>query len=118
MTSPRALRHALALACSAVVAAASAQETVIDYRISERDTLIGLSETVFTGPQAWREIARLNRLPDANLIRPGQVLRVPARLMRSQALPVALASSVGEVRVAGAAAQAGMALAEGQQIET
>ena len=41
-----------------------AQETVIDYRISERDTLIGLSETVvFTGPQAWREIARLNRLP-------------------------------------------------------
>ena len=78
------LRHALALACLAVVASASAQEAIIDYRIGERDTLIGLSETVFIGPQAWREIARLNRLPDANLIRPGQVLRVPARLMPIQ----------------------------------
>lgn len=115
-------RHpALALAFAALVsfgAAAAAQEPMIDYRISERDTLIGLSETVFIGPQAWREIARLNRLNDPNRIHPGQLLRVPARLMRMQTLPVALASSVGEVRVGGAAAQAGAALSEGQQVET
>lgn len=115
---PRRLRHALALISLMALASATAQEPIVDYRVSERDTLIGLSSTVFIGPQAWREIARLNRLPDPNRILPGQVLRVPARLVRTRPLPVALASSVGEVRVAGAPAQPGMALAEGQQIET
>lgn len=117
MTTP-CLRHAVALACLGAVTMASAQEPVVEYRVSERDTLIGLSQTVFVSPQAWREIARLNRLPDPDLIRPGQVLRVPARLMRTRPLPVTLAGIVGEVRVAGAPAQAGMALSEGQQIET
>lgn len=117
MTAP-CLRHAVALACLGAVTMASAQEPIVEYRVSERDTLIGLSQTVFVSPQAWREIARLNRLPDPDLIRPGQVLRVPARLMRTRPLPVTLAGSVGEVRVAGAPAQAGMALSEGQQIET
>lgn len=112
------LRQAVALACLGIGAAALAQEPTVDYRISERDTLIGLSQTVFVSPQAWREIARLNRLPDPNRIRPGQVLRVPARLMRLRPVPVALASSVGEVRVAGAPAQPGMAITEGQQLET
>ncbi|TXC66291.1 hypothetical protein FSC37_11515 [Piscinibacter aquaticus] len=112
------LRHAVALACLGASAAAVAQEPTVEYRISERDTLIGLSQTVFVSPQARREIARLNRLPDPNVIRPGQMLRVPARLMRLRPVPVALASSVGDVRVAGAPAQPGMALAEGQQIET
>lgn len=112
------LRRAVALACLGAGAAAIAQEPTVEYRISPRDTLIGLSQTVFVSPQAWREIARLNRLPDPNVIRPGQVLRVPARLMRLRPVPVALASSVGDVRVAGAPAQPGMAIAEGQQVET
>ena len=111
-------RHAAALACLGAAAAAMAQEPMVDYRVSERDTLIGLSQTMFVSPQAWREIARLNRLPDPNLIRPGQVLRVPARLMRTRTLPVTLASSVGEVRVGGTAAVPGTRLAEGQQVET
>jgi len=111
-------RHAVALACLGVLATAAAQEPIVDYRVSERDTLIGLSQTVFVSPQAWREIARLNRLPDPNLIRPGQVLRVPARLMRTRPVPVALASSVGEVRLGGTPVQPGMAITEGQQLET
>ncbi|HPM66836.1 MAG TPA: FecR domain-containing protein, partial [Piscinibacter sp.] len=112
------MRHAVALVCLAAAAAVSAQEATIEYRVSERDTLIGLSETVFIGPQAWREIARLNRLPDPNLIRPGQVLRVPARLMRMRALPVRVSSAVGEVRVGNELVQPGAALAEGQSLQT
>lgn len=111
-------RHAVGLACLGVFVTAAAQEPIVEYRISPRDTLIGLSQTVFVSPQAWREIARLNRLPDPNVIRPGQVLRVPARLIRTRPVPVTLASSVGEVRVAGAPAQPGMAIGEGQQLET
>ena len=115
---PCLLRHAVALACLAATAGAAAQEPIVEYRVSQRDTLIGLSQTVFISPQAWREIARLNRLPDPNRIVPGQVLRVPARLMRMRPVPATLTSSVGEVRVGGVAAPAGVALAEGQQIET
>lgn len=111
-------RHAVGLACLGVFVTAAAQEPIVEYRISPRDTLIGLSQTVFVSPQAWREIARLNRLPDPDVIRPGQVLRVPARLIRTRPVPVTLASSVGEVRVAGAPAQPGMAIGEGQQLET
>ncbi len=111
-------RRAVALACLGACAVAGAQEHVVEFRVSERDTLIGLSGSVFAGPHAWREIARLNRLPDPNRIYPGQVLRVPARLMRMKPLPVALASSVGDVRVGGAPARPGMALSEGQHLET
>jgi hypothetical protein len=94
-----ARRHAVAvaLACLAGAAAVAAQEPVVEYRVSERDTLIGLSERVFVSPQAWREIARLNRLPDANLIRPGQVLRVPTRRCARTRCRRAT-SAVGEVR--------------------
>ena len=53
---PRALRHARP--SPAGVAAASAQETVIDYRISERDTLIGPGNGIHR-PAGLAEIARL-----------------------------------------------------------
>ncbi|MFT3665269.1 FecR domain-containing protein [Piscinibacter sp.] len=114
----RAARVCAAVLLLATASAARPQEPIVDYRVVPGDTLIELSKTVFAGPRAWREIARLNRLPDPDLILPGQVLRVPLRLMRMQRLPVTLASSVGEVRVGGAAAPAGGALAEGQQVET
>lgn len=105
-----------AVACTAF--AALGAETMLEYRISPRDTLIGLSEQVFTSPRAWREIARINRLPDPNRIYPGQVLRVPARLMRSSALPVRVTSTVGEVSVGGERVEAGAVLAEGQALQT
>lgn len=110
-------RPALLLAAAAAWPLCAA-ETMIEYRVSPRDTLIGLSEQVFTSPRAWREIARLNRLPDPNRIYPGQVLRVPARLMRSTALPVRVSSTVGEVRSGDTLIEAGATLAEGQALQT
>lgn len=98
--------------------AALAQERSVAFRVSPRDTLIGLSQRVFTSGAAWREIARLNHLPDANRIYPGQVLRVPVRLMRATALPVQITSTVGEVRVGDAPIRAGASLAEGQSLQT
>lgn len=104
--------------CAAAAAPAPAGEPMVDWRISPRDTLIGLSRTTFTGPAAWREIARLNRLPDPNRIRPGQVLRVPVRLLRSTPIPARITSVVGDVRVAEVPVEAGATLAEGQSIQT
>jgi len=93
-------------------------EPMLAYRVKRGDTLIALSQKVFVDARAWREIARLNRLPDPNRIRPDQTLRVPVRLMRASALPAALASTVGEVRANDAPVQAGDTLAEGQRLET
>jgi len=111
------LRFGVALLAFGPVAAL-AVEASFDYRVSERDTLIGLSQRVCVSPRAWREIARLNRLPDPNLIRPGQVLRVPMRLMRTSALPATLTSTIGEVRVGDAVVETGATLGEGQSLQT
>jgi hypothetical protein len=112
---PALLALVTAMAC---LAPAAAQENSVEFRVSPRDTLIGLSQRVFTSPAAWREIARLNRLRDPNRIYPGQVLQVPVRLMRAAALPARITSTVGEVRVGDTPVQAGATLAEGQSLQT
>ncbi|MBS0446258.1 MAG: FecR domain-containing protein [Proteobacteria bacterium] len=94
------------------------EEPTIDITINEHDTLIALARDRFVSPRAWREIAKLNRLPDPSRIYPGQVLRVPERLLRSQPVAARLVSAVGDVRVADATAQSGSDVAEGQRIET
>jgi hypothetical protein len=116
----RALRSGLLALCGCAFAAAAlaADEPLLDYTVSPRDTLIGLSTTVFESAQAWREIAALNKLRDPNRIYPGQVLRVPARLMRFRPASARLLSVTGDVRVAGAAAAAGDVVNEGQSLET
>ncbi len=118
MAPARRLGRCIALAAVCGLTAVTAQEAAVDFRVSPRDTLIGLSQRVFTSAAAWREIARLNRLPDPNRIYPGQVLRVPLRLMRTSALPVQVTSTVGEVRAGAMPIEAGAALVEGQSLQT
>ena len=69
-------------------------------------------------PSAWREVARLNRLPDPNRITPGQRLKIPTRLLRSRAVDATLVSVVGDVRSGDAPAVLGATLAEGQSVQT
>jgi len=108
----------LALGLTFCAVSAHADEPTLPITISTRDTLIGLSSTVFESAQAWREIAVLNKLRDPNRIYPGQVLRVPVRLLRYKMAPVQLVSVTGEVDVGGVAAQAGTALSEGAMLQT
>ena len=109
---------ALLLLAAGLSGPVAAQEPSVEFRISPRDTLIGLSERVFTSRAAWREIARINRLRDPNRIYPGQILRVPVRLMRAAPLPVRVTSTIGDVRVGGVPVEAGATLAEGQSLST
>jgi hypothetical protein len=99
-------------------AARAADEPLLEYTVSARDTLISLSSSVFASPAAWREIAALNKLPDANRIFPGQVLRVPARLMRFKPAAAKLVSVTGDVRVGDAPVAVGGTLNEGQSLQT
>src|SRR5438309_6347066 len=58
----------LALPCTP---AHAADEAMLEFTVIQRDTLIHLSRTVLVSPRAWREVARINKLPDPNLILPG-----------------------------------------------
>jgi hypothetical protein len=47
------------------------------YRVEPGDTVIGVSQRRLADPSLWRKVARYNRLPDPDFIRPGQELRIP-----------------------------------------
>ncbi len=93
-------------------------DTLIPYTVTTHDTLIGLSHTLFTEPGAWKEIARINHLPNSNRIDPGQTLMVPARYLRSKSVPATLVSVFGDVQIAGKPAAAGASFNVGDAIRT
>ena len=93
-------------------------EPTLEFTVVRQDTLIGLSRKVLVSPNAWREVSRINKLRDPDLILPGQVLRIPARLMRTSAVPAKLVGVTGDVQVSARAATAGMPLTEGEAVQT
>lgn len=95
-----------------------AAEPVVDFVVARTDTLIGLSNSVLVSPAAWREVAQLNHLPDPNRIVPGQVLRIPTRLLRSKPVDAKLVSTVGDVRIGDAVSAGGASVSEGQSVQT
>lgn len=111
-------RWLLVASIACAVAGARANEPTVDIVVETADTLRGLSTTMFTTPEAWREVARLNRLVNPNRIVPGQHLRVPARLLRSAPVGATVVSVTGDVRSNNAPVEAGAALTEGQALET
>lgn len=121
MTTSRARarwRTAALWAGAALLQVAHAQEAMVELTVTRSDTMIGLSRQVLVSPQAWREVATLNRLRDPNRINPGQVLRIPQRLMRLSPTAAKLVSVVGDVRVDGAAGVLGSDINEGQKLQT
>ncbi len=124
---PRSLLHPMLLALALGVALGTAQaappapaagEPMLAYTVTPHDTLIGLNRTLFARPGAWPEVARLNHLPDANRITPGQTLMIPTRLLHSRVVPARLSSAFGDVRIAGAPAATGAAINVGDAIST
>jgi hypothetical protein len=108
---------AMALAI-AFATTAQAAEPTIEFVVARSDTLIGLSSSVLTSQRAWREVARLNKLANPNLIYPGQVLNIPTRLLRGNPVYATLVSVVGDVRSGDAPAAIGAAIGEGASLQT
>lgn len=99
--------------------AACGAEPTVELVVVRADTLIGLSQSLFTSPGAWREVARLNHIANADRILPGEHLRVPLRLLRSDGVGASVVSVTGpEVSSGGAPAVLGAQLAEGQSLQT
>lgn len=121
MPVPLVLAAALLLGtCAASFAQTLAPAEPEHVHVSQRgDTLIGLGRRLLIEPSAWREVARLNRLANPDLIPVGTRLRMPLRLLRTEALPVTVTSASGSVTDgAQAPVAAGAALAEGDTLAT
>ncbi|WP_348752097.1 FecR domain-containing protein, partial [uncultured Aquincola sp.] len=109
---------ALALALATAGLPVAAAEDMLPLVIQPGDSLWHLSNEVLTGPEAWREVARLNRLPDAGRIRAGQQLQVPLRLLRERPVPARLAVVQGAVTLDGRPVAAGEPVRTGQSLVT
>ncbi|MBW8759390.1 MAG: FecR domain-containing protein [Burkholderiales bacterium] len=99
-------------------ATASPGDLLLPCTVVPHDTLIGLNRTLFAAPGAWKDVARINHLPDSNRIDPGQVLQVPARYLHSKVVPAQVLSAFGDVRIADRPASAGATLDVGATIRT
>lgn len=119
MTSHRSyLRTLCAAAALSAACAVPAAETLVPVRVEPRDTLIGLTRERLLDNAAWREVARLNRLRNPDRIRPGQVLLVPERLLRSLPVKATVIQTYGDVRAGDQPATPGTTLTEGQTLRT
>ncbi len=105
-------------ASSPVPAVAPPDDILVPYTVTTHDTLIGLNRTLFAAPGAWKEVARINHLPDSNRINPGQVLMVPGHYLHSKVVPALLLSAFGDVRIADKPVAAGVPFNVGDTIRT
>jgi hypothetical protein len=103
-------------------AAAQSAEPWVELTVVRRDSLIGLSRHVLISPRAWREVARFNQLANPDLLLPGQVLRVPTRLVKMLPVNGQVIDVEGEAQAVDAsgarAMRTGDNLAEGVQLST
>ncbi len=115
-TPPRAGRPVTA--AMPLPAAPAALEAAIPYTVKPKDTLIMLGKQLLEQPADWPQVARFNRLKNANVLRPGQVISVPLRLMKAQPVAGKIVSVFGDVQVAGAKAELGSPVPEGSKLQT
>ena len=99
-------------------ATAATPETVFLYTVRKGDELIKMSAESFSSPDDWKEIVTLNKMKDPNAIQPGQILKIPTRLMKLFPLNATLVSTSGDVQLGGIKAGVGTAVPEGSKLQT
>ncbi|MBW8847437.1 MAG: FecR domain-containing protein [Burkholderiales bacterium] len=92
------------------------------YRIQKGDTLITLTQAWMARPRTWRDLQKLNHVPDPLRLRPGSTLRMPVAWLKREASVAEAAFVKGEVqRQRGAGIEAlvaGATLLSGDRIRT
>lgn len=97
---------------------ATSTESLFTYTVQPKDELIKMAEASFTSNEGWKEVATLNRLKDPNKIQPGQVLKIPLRLLKMVKREGVLLSVSGDVQLSGQPAVVGGLVPEGAQLQT
>ncbi|WP_457421804.1 FecR domain-containing protein [Roseateles sp. P5_E7] len=120
------LRVWLAVGLLALSGATSAQTQAADadwrYVIQPRDTLITLTDAWLAPPKTWRDLQKLNRVPDPLRLMPGATLRMPVAWLRREASVAEAVFVRGDVqRLRGAGTEplaAGATLQSGDRVRT
>lgn len=60
---------------------AATVDNSVELRVDKGDDLIHLCRKYLEKPQKWHEVAKFNRMKNPDLILPGQILKIPVRLM-------------------------------------
>ena len=106
------------LACQSALAAPPAPEPVFLYTVRKGDELIKMSMESFSSPDDWKEIVTLNNLKNPDAIQPGQILKIPTRLMKLFPLNATLVSTSGDVQLGGTKVGTGTSVPEGSKLQT
>ena len=77
-----------------------------------------MSAESFSSPDDWKEIVVLNKMKDPNAIYPGQLLKIPTRLMKLFPLDATLVSTSGDVQLGGTKVGVGTTVPEGSKLQT
>lgn len=89
-----------------------------EYQVKVGDNLGKLSGDLLDSPARWGEVARYNKLHDANLIHPKQILHIPLAWLKNFPAQARIEALLGEVRLNGRVAHPGDAVATGDKLET
>lgn len=104
------------------IPARAAPEEVYTYRVKSGDTLIGFSNRYLANAQDYLKLRDINRLADADLLRPGKPLLVPYALLKFTPISAQIAAHSGDVSVRAGTRRVeisiGLAIKEGMIIET
>ena len=109
---------AITALCVSLSATAADPEPVFLYTIKKGDELIKMSAESFSSPDGWKEIVILNNLKTPDAIVPGQILKIPTRLIKPIPLNATLVSTSGDVQLGGARVGVGAAVPEGSKLRT
>ena len=115
MPAPKSMRRSrsvtpvwlLAIVALVPLLAIAQESGDLQYKVAPGDTLLRLADRFMEQPKRYREVARLNNLGDENVLKPGQVLRIPAPYLKMQADEASVASVKGAVTLGGAPAAVG-----------
>ncbi|KQV53406.1 hypothetical protein ASC95_11750 [Pelomonas sp. Root1217] len=112
----------LLLACAWAKAQGDAADADWRYRIQPGDTLITLTDAWLAPPKTWRDLQKLNRVPDPLRLMPGSTLRMPVAWLKREAGVAEAVFARGQVtRQRGSTSEAlavGATLQSGDRIRT
>ncbi len=95
-TSRLLLRMALCSAMWGIQPWANAQVAMHAYTIQPGDTLIALGERLLRDPDAWGELARINRVTEPRQIPIGTRINIPLYLLKSRTVPATITAMTGQ----------------------